>query len=126
MSDVKVMRIEEMESAANGVMVRARASLGVRSFGMQVLNLPPNHPDYPEHDETSSGQEEIYIPLRGSAKLTAGGKSYDLVPGVFARVGPAEKRKLHPGQEGLQVLVLGGVPGKVFAPSSWTELESKG
>ncbi len=30
------------------------------------------------------------------------------------RVGPGVKRKIHPGPEGLQLLALGGCPGKAY------------
>ena len=33
-------------------------------------------------------QEEVYIPLAGSATLLTGERRFDLVPGVMARVGP--------------------------------------
>jgi hypothetical protein len=38
------------------------------------------------------------------------------VPGVFARVGAAEKRKLSTGEEGAQILCIGGMPGRVYEP----------
>jgi hypothetical protein len=45
MPEVTVVRIDEMERAFGGVFVRARASLGVTSFGIQVIDLPPNSGD---------------------------------------------------------------------------------
>lgn len=121
MSQVTVKRIDQMDAAFGGAMVRARAELGVTSFGMQVENLPPHWPDYPEHDESASGQEEVYIALRGSAMLTAGGAEYTLEPGVMARVAPGVSRKLVPGDDGLQLLVIGGVPG-TFKAAPWSEV----
>jgi len=122
MSDVTVKRVDEMESIYGGAIVRARASLGIRSFGMQIENLPPNYQEYPLHDETSTGQEEVYVPLSGSARLLVGEKEYRLEPGVFARVGPGEKRKIVPGPEGIQLLALGAVPGGVYSAPAWSEL----
>ena len=40
---------------------------------------------------------------------------------MFARVGAKEKRRLAPGPDGIQVLALGGVPGKAFQAAEWTE-----
>lgn len=37
MVDCSALRIEEMEHAFGGAFVRARASLGVTGFGMQVI-----------------------------------------------------------------------------------------
>lgn len=121
MSKFTVMKIEDMESVYGGAVRRARASLEVTSFGMQVFDLPPNYADYPEHDEVGSKQEEVYVLLRGSAELIVDGESHQLEPGTWARVAPEPKRKIIPGSAGVRMLVLGGVPGEAFAPAAWTE-----
>ena len=85
-------------------MLRARAGLGVTSFGMQILRLPPNTDRYPEHDHSASGQEEVFTVLDGAVTLGAGDEEYRLEPGAFARVGPNENRKLLTGDEGRRCL----------------------
>jgi uncharacterized cupin superfamily protein len=122
MSDVTVQRIEEFDTPNGGGFCRARASLGVTAFGMQVENFPPHFEHYPEHDHSDDGQEEIYTALAGSATLTADGTEYRLEPGVFARVGPGVTRKITTGDEPLRLLAVGGTPGKVYAPPPFTEL----
>lgn len=42
MAEYAVKGIDEMEAAYLGGMKKARAELGVESFGMQVIDLPPN------------------------------------------------------------------------------------
>jgi len=42
MSDVSVKMIAEFDSPNGGGFCRARASLGVTAFGMQVENFPPH------------------------------------------------------------------------------------
>jgi hypothetical protein len=125
MADVTVAAIDEMESIHGGLARRARAALGVSSFGMQVMTLPPNWDGYPDHvhDATveDANQEEVYIPLGGSATLVAGDVRHDLRPGVMVRVGPEQRRRILPGPEGIRLIALGGVPG-TFKPSPWTEL----
>lgn len=116
MPDVTVKHIDEMDAINDGAFVRARGSLGVTAWGMNVENLPPHHEGYPEHDHLRDGQEEVYVPLEGSATLVVAGEEYALTPGTFARVGPAEKRKILPGADGVRLLCLGGTPGKVFEP----------
>jgi len=120
--DVTVKRIEEMDSAFDGAMVKVRASLGVTSFGMQIENMPPNWDGYPEHDEVATGQEEVYVILEGSARLLAGGAEFELDPETFARVGPKQRRKLVPGAQGARVLVIGAIPGRPFEIQPWSEL----
>ena len=122
MADVTVKRLDECETVFGGAMARVRSELGVTSFGMQVINLPPSWDGYPEHDHAGDGQEEVYVPISGSVTLVAAGKEHVLTPGSFARVGPGEKRTLKPGAQGAQLLCLGGTPGKAFEVQSWTEV----
>src|SRR5512133_1864807 len=124
MTDVTAKRFDEMESALGGVFVRARAELGVSSFGMQVIELPPHFDEpYAEHahegmppemDFANHGQEEVYVPLRGSGTLIAGDERWELAPGMAVRIGAARRRNVVTGPEGLQYLALGGNPGKPY------------
>ena len=125
MPDVTVIAIDEMEGIHGGLARRARAELGVTGWGMQVMTLPPDWDGYPLHnhdaDAFDPSQEEVYVPLEGSATLEADGQIFDLRPGVMARVGPAQLRKIVPGPTGIRFLALGGTPG-AHTPSPWTEL----
>ena len=121
MADVTVKRLEEFDAIFGGGMRRVRAGLGVTSFGMQVIELPPDFSMYPSHDHSHDAQEEVYLTLGGRATLQVGEEEFDLEPGVFARVGPGQKRKLLTGDEGARILVLGGMPGRVYEPPEWTE-----
>jgi len=117
MPDVTIKGIDEL-GGHEGLFLHAGRDLGVTSWGMNVLKLPPNWPDYPDHDHKKDGQEEVYVVLKGSVKLEAEEASWDLAPGMLARVGPEQKRKVTPGDEGVTLLVLGGTPGKAFEPAS--------
>lgn len=121
MADVTVKRTEDFETTFGGGMLKVRAGLGVTSFGMQVLRFPPNVDRYPEHDHSEDGQEEVYTVLDGVATLTVGDESHELTPGVFARVGPGERRKLATGDQPATILALGGVPGQAFQITALTE-----
>jgi mannose-6-phosphate isomerase-like protein (cupin superfamily) len=92
----------------------------VTAWGMNVLKLPPDWMGYPEHDHARDGQEEVYVVLRGSARLEAGGKSWQLEPGMLVRVGSEQRRKLVPGSDGVTLLALGGTPGKAYESPSRT------
>ena len=95
MADVTVKRFDELESYG-GQFLYAGKGLGVTAWGMNVERLPPNWTQYPEHDHAEDGQEEVYVVLEGSAMLQAGGESWQLEPGMLARVGARQKRKLVP------------------------------
>jgi quercetin dioxygenase-like cupin family protein len=121
MADVTVKHLEDFDTAFGGSMKLVRHGLGVESFGLQVFDMPPNADRYPEHDHSHDGQEEVYTVLEGAATLQAGGEDHDLRPGVFARVGPGEKRKIVTGPEGARVLALGAVAGKAYEAQDFTK-----
>jgi mannose-6-phosphate isomerase-like protein (cupin superfamily) len=122
MADYTAKQIDEMEAAFGGGMKKARAELGVQSFGMQVIDLPPNYSDYPEHDHEEDGQEEVYSVMRGSGAIEIEGERLELTPDVLVRVGPGIKRKIFAGSEGVRLLALGGKPGSAYEVREFTEL----
>jgi mannose-6-phosphate isomerase-like protein (cupin superfamily) len=122
MADYAVKRIDEMEAVFAGAFKRARAELGVQSFGMQVLDMPANTDQYPEHDHAGDGQEEVYVALRGSGEVEIEGARHPLDVETMVRVSAGTKRKIWPGEEGLRVLAIGGCPGKTYEPPEATEL----
>jgi len=117
MPDVTVKRYEDLESY-QGHFLYAGKGLGVTAWGMNVLRLPPDWQDYPDHDHAQDEQEEVYVVLQGSATLTADGKSWELKPGTLVRVGSGQKRKIAPGSQGVVILAIGGTPGKAYKPPS--------
>ena len=121
MADVTVKRLDEFEAVYHGGMRRVRAGLGVTSFGMQVVELPPHADMYPEHDHAHDEQEEVYTVLHGQTTLRVGDDEYDLVPGVFVRIGPQERRKFVTGDQGARILALGATPGKTYEIPDFTE-----
>ena len=122
MSSYEVKKIDEMEAIYGGGFKRVRAELGVESFGMQVIDMPPNFENYPEHDHAHDNQEEVFIALRGGGEIEIAGERYPLDGDHVARVSAATKRKVWPGDEGIRVLVLGGVPGAAYEPADITKL----
>jgi mannose-6-phosphate isomerase-like protein (cupin superfamily) len=130
MTDVTARHFDEMEAALGGVFVRARAELGVGSFGLQVINLPAHFDEpYAEHahegmdyEPANHGQEEVYVPLAGRATMVAGDQRLELVPGMAVRVGAAQLRNFLTDEEPFQMLAIGGVPGEPYAAPLFTEL----
>jgi mannose-6-phosphate isomerase-like protein (cupin superfamily) len=124
----RIDAIDEMRGFDRVGMRRAAAALGVSSFGISIEDLAPGADEYPEHDHSKDGlggemfakrpqqlgQEEVYVVLRGSGTLEADGKSYQLDPDHIVRVGPAVKRKILAGPEGLRLLALGATPGEAY------------
>ena len=123
MADYTVKRIDEMEGAYGGAFKRARAELGVSSFGMAIIDLPPNFELYPTHDHAGDGQEEVFVALRGGGEVEiARSERVPLDADHVVRVAAGVDRKLLPGEDGLRVLVLGATPGAVYEPPAASEL----
>ncbi|HEX3511632.1 MAG TPA: hypothetical protein VHT27_11110 [Solirubrobacteraceae bacterium] len=122
MADYTAKRIQDMEAGFGGGFVKARAELGVTAFGFQVIQLPPEFTDYPEHDHAETGQEEVFIALAGSGWMDIEGERVDLDADTIVRVGPGSRRKVHSGPQGLRMLAIGGAPGRVYEINPETEL----
>lgn len=132
MADVTHTRIEDLDAIQGffeGIKFhKAGAGLGVSSFGISIIDLAPGADEYPEHDHSEEGiggemfskrpqqlgQEEVYIALRGSGTLEADGERYPLDAEHIVRVGPAVRRKVTPGPNGIRLLALGATPGEAY------------
>jgi quercetin dioxygenase-like cupin family protein len=82
------------------------ATLGARAIRMNQFDNQPEQAGK-EHDELQSGQEEIYVPLRGRGVLRVDGEEVTLEPGRYVLVPPEATRQVVAGPEGLGYLVVG-------------------
>jgi mannose-6-phosphate isomerase-like protein (cupin superfamily) len=121
-AEYKVVKIDDMEAIAFGTFRRARAELDVSSFGLQVLDLPPNLDAYPEHDHAEDGQEEVYFVLRGGGEVEIDGERIPLDTETAVSIKSGTRRKLWPGPDGMRVVAIGGKPGAVYAGKDFSEL----
>jgi uncharacterized cupin superfamily protein len=123
MADYTVKKIDDMQGAYGGAFKRARAELGVSSFGMAIIDIPGGFDGYPEHDHAGDGQEEVFIALRGSGELDIEGERHPLDPDHAIRVASGTMRKIHPGADGVRVLVIGAAPGKLYEAPVFSQLD---
>ncbi len=117
-----IKRIDDMEAVYFGAFKRVRAELGVSSFGIQLIDLPPNTDQYPDHDHAEDGQEEVYIAMRGSGEIEIEGERHVIDPETMIRVSSGTSRKVYTGDEALRLLIVGGVPGKAYEAPAVSEL----
>jgi mannose-6-phosphate isomerase-like protein (cupin superfamily) len=111
-----IKQIDELCSINHGAVKLAGDELGVQSFGLQVLDLPADLDDYPEHDHADDGQEEVYAVLSGSVHLSAAGETIEATAGSLVFVAPTVARKLVPGANGARILAIGCATGGYQRP----------
>ncbi|MBK5230091.1 MAG: hypothetical protein JJE27_02855 [Thermoleophilia bacterium] len=119
--DFTAMRFSEMQtmSGFKGVsMTPLRRELGITAFGIGLITIDPiEDAEYPHHDHTKDGQEEVYIPISGDGEIELKGVGrIALAPGEMIRVAPSVKRQIHPGSRGIRVIAIGGTPDKAYEP----------
>jgi hypothetical protein len=105
-----------------------RRELGITAFGTnayigeQAGDLVIERHDELTEDDAPGGSEEIYVVLRGAARFTIDGTSFDVPPGgVVALRDPALVREASALEAGTLVLAVGAQPGVAFTPSEWEE-----
>ena len=97
--------------AINGVFRPIRRALGVTAFGINQEDWPGHADQYPDHDHSEDGQEEVFYVLEGGGRMVVDGEDVELQPGRYVFVSADAKRKVHPGDEGLKIIIVGSPPG---------------
>ena len=97
----------------------ARRSLGIGSFGMNLVDIAPGD-RIPEHDEIARDQEEVFVVLRGDATMVVDGHEHPAPAGTFARVAPEVSRTVvNPGKEPVSLLIVSAPTASGYEPAPW-------
>jgi uncharacterized cupin superfamily protein len=97
----------------------ARKSLGLRSFGMNVVEIPPGD-DIPEHDEVDRDQEEVFVVLEGTPTMVIDGEEHPTEPGTFVRLDVEPHRTMvNRGEDTARVLIVSAPRTSGYEPMSW-------
>ena len=110
----QVARLDDIERRDRDIPVREH--FGIRSFGINAYTPGEDGRLISEHDESGSGQEELYIVLDGTATFEIDGETVDAPAGTFVFVPPESQRKAT--GDGT-VLALGATPGEAYAALDW-------
>ena len=112
----RVVDVEQIEPAGPGGAVRfVRRELGTRAFGINQFILEPGFAG-PEHDEQTTGQEEVYIVVGGGGTMRVDDASVALQVGRFVHVDPGTTRQVTAGPEGLVYITVGAPAEKPYEP----------
>jgi hypothetical protein len=111
--------VDDLPQLWDGFAKLVRDGLDIRAFGVQIMDLPPDYTTG-AHDESDTGQQELYVALRGAGAVVAGERRLPLDSEHLVRVDAGVERVLTSGPEGLRVLCVGGVPGAAYAAPDWT------
>ena len=111
---VTIRRREDLERTGNWLLVRR--SLGVDSFGINLVEIPPGE-RIPEHDESARDQEEIFLVLDGSPSLVVDGREIEMPAGTFARLDPHLSRTVvNHGEVPASVLIVSAPRTSGYVP----------
>ena len=121
MSEYRVTRLDDVEPINGWIPLRRHldvAALGVNAWrpqedGKTIIG---------EHDEETTGHEELYVVIEGHATFAVDGDEIDAPAGtlVFIR-DPALKRAALAREPRTTILALGGKPGEAYTPLPWEE-----
>jgi mannose-6-phosphate isomerase-like protein (cupin superfamily) len=86
------------------------AALGVGSFGIYQVELPPYAETVP-HDHLDDRAEDVYAAVRGMGVVVVDGEEVPLEAGQFVAVTPESARHVRAGEAGL-VFIAVCAPGR--------------
>jgi quercetin dioxygenase-like cupin family protein len=110
---------EAMEGSGDCSWKLARKALGTSAFGFNLVEIEPGG-QIPEHDESGSGQIELYVILEGEAVLRIEGEDHPAPAGTFASIEPPASRTiLNRSDSGVTAMLIGVDPRGEYEPMSW-------
>jgi uncharacterized cupin superfamily protein len=118
MSDFTIVHLDDFERPFPKWAL-ARKSLGLSSFGMNVVELPPGEA-IPEHHELDRDHEEVFITLNGDATMVIDGTEHPAPTGTFVRLDPGPVRTIrNDGSETATILIVSAPRSSGYEPMDW-------
>jgi uncharacterized cupin superfamily protein len=117
MDGFTIAHLDELERSGDWRLVRR--SLGCRSFGINLVEIPPGG-SIPEHDERERDQEEVFFVVSGEAALVVDDVEHPAPAGTFARLDPSPRRTVrNHGSEPASVLIVSAPRSSGYRPLEW-------
>ena len=110
---------ETMEGSGDTTWRLIRRGIENPAFGINIAEIGPGG-QIPEHDETGSGQHEVYAILEGEGAFRLNGEDYPAGPGSFVHMEPPVRRTIvNHSDAPLTALLIGVSPDGGYEPASW-------
>jgi mannose-6-phosphate isomerase-like protein (cupin superfamily) len=91
-----------------------RHHFAISGFGVNGVSKDAGGVLIPEHDETASGQEELFFVHEGEVEATLDGEAVRVPAGSIVAVGPAVRRTFKAAASPTTLLIVGSPPGKAY------------
>ena len=121
MSDgYRILSLDEVETASHlgSNLVPVRHTLGFRPVGVNAWIADAGGQLVPPHEE-DSGNEELYVVVRGRATFTVGEETAEAPAGTLVSVPPEVFRTAVAEEDNTIVFAVGGTVGKAFNAGGW-------
>ena len=110
----QLTRLDDIERRGRNLPVREH--LGIHAFGVNAFTQSDDGTLINEHDESGSGQEELYLVTQGTATFEIDGETVEAPEGTFLYVAPESKRK---ATGDATVLAIGATAGEAYRALDW-------
>ena len=121
----EVLALDDLErlTSTDGelTLLPLRRTVGFRPFGVNAWLGASAGDQVIERHQERSGQEELYVVVRGRATFTLGGETFDAPPGMLVHAPPGTLREAVAAEDDTVVLAVGAEPGKTWQPPPWED-----
>jgi tetratricopeptide (TPR) repeat protein len=116
----EILTLDEVEAVPHrgSNLIPVRHHLGFRPAGVNAWSADAGGQLIPPHEE-DSGNEELYVVVRGRATFTVGEETADAPAGTLVFVPPEVYRTAVAAEDGTIVFAVGGTVGEAFNPGGW-------
>jgi quercetin dioxygenase-like cupin family protein len=119
----EVLSLDDLERVpyrGSGEVLRPlRRRLGVRALGVNVWSADAAGDKLVPPHEEESGNEELYVVVRGTAHFTLGDETFDAPAGTLIHATAGTFRTATAAEDRTLVLAAGATPGEAFVAGDW-------
>jgi uncharacterized cupin superfamily protein len=92
---------------------------GITAFGINAVTKDAGNVLTPEHDETASGQQELFFVHEGEVLATLDGEQVKVPAGSLVSCEPGTKRKFEAAASPTTMLIIGAPVGRAYEIGPW-------